>query len=155
MNLRELEALVVKMQERLDAMPDVRRLEALEEVVAASRTELGAVKEALTASGVELGAVKEAVTAVAGQLEAAGGLLEELRMKVEGRNKSAASKRNMTDDDAMRVLKGDLAAMGHKDAAERVGLTYAQVYSCRLGFTFKHVIHVLEKDGWRSPWAKG
>lgn len=109
----------------------------------------------LTQMGADFGAVNERVGAVAGQFEAAGALIEELRAKVEGRNKSAPTKRNMTDEDAMRVLKGDLAVMGHKDAAEKVGLTYAQVYSCRLGFTFKHVIHQLEKDGWRSPWAKG
>lgn len=82
-------------------------------------------------------------------------LVENLSAKVEGRNKSAAVKRNMTDADAIRVLQGDLIGLGHKETAEVIGLTYAQIYSCRLGFTFKHVIRDLEKSGWASPWAKG
>lgn len=82
-------------------------------------------------------------------------IVEDLRAKVEGRNKSAPVKRNMTDSDAEEVLRGDLAELGHKEAAEALGLTYAQVYSCRLGFTFKHVHRALEKSGWRSKWAKG
>ena len=82
-------------------------------------------------------------------------LLEELREKVEGRNKSAAVKRNMTDDDARRVLQGDLADKDHKEAAEVLGLTYAQVYSCRGSYTFKHVHRELEKAGWKSKWEKG
>lgn len=81
--------------------------------------------------------------------------VEELEGLVKGRNKSAAVKRNMTDPDAIRVLQGDLAGVGHKEAAEVIGLTYAQVYSCRLGFTFKHVHRDLERAGWTSKWAKG
>lgn len=74
--------------------------------------------------------------------------------KVEGRNKSAAVKRNMTDDDAMAVLTGDYRDLNHKDAAERVGLTYAQVYSARMEFTFKHVHKKLRDQRWHNPWAK-
>lgn len=60
--------------------------------------------------------------------------------------KSATSdSREMTDDDARRVLTGDLADKKHKDAATALGLTYGQVYSCRLEFTFKHV-HKEMKD---------
>jgi hypothetical protein len=81
--------------------------------------------------------------------------IDELRTKVEGRNKSAPVRRNMTDLDATRVLQGDLSSLGHKEAAEASGLTYAQVYSCRMGFTFKHVHRDLEKSGWRCKWAKG
>lgn len=80
--------------------------------------------------------------------------LEHLTAKVEGRNRSAAVKRNMTDADALRVLTGDLKEHNHKEAAEMAGLTYAQVYSCRGGFTFKHVIHELEKGGWKNTWEK-
>ena len=59
-----------------------------------------------------------------------------------------------------RVLNGRLPVREETsrrvfEAAEKIGLTYAQVYSCRLNFTFKHVISELEKSGWRSPWAKG
>lgn len=80
--------------------------------------------------------------------------VEDLLAKVDGRNKSAATKRNMTDADALRVLNGDLKELDHKAAAEAIGLTYAQVYSARGGFTFKHVIHDLEKAGWKNPWDK-
>ena len=78
--------------------------------------------------------------------------LEEVTAKVEGRNKSAPTKRNMTDADALNVLNGEMKALNHKEAALAIGLTYAQVYSCRGGFTFKHVIHELEKTGWKNPW---
>ena len=81
--------------------------------------------------------------------------LEDVAAKVEGRNKSAAVKRNMTDLDALEVLTGKYKDLGHKEAAEQIGLTYAQVYSCRLCFTFKHVHHKLEKDAWKNPWSKG
>src|SRR5574337_221569 len=95
------------------------------------------------------------IVALRAKLDVVCDLAEDLRIKVDGRNKSAPVKRNMTDADAEKVLKGDLAALGHKEAAESIGLTYAQVYSCRLGFTFKHVHKLLEKEGWKSPWAKG
>lgn len=114
-----------------------------------------AIAVLINSMGVESMAMNERMGAMLAGLEAHGASIDDLRAKVEGRNKSAPVKRNMTDEDALRVLKGDLVQLGHKEAAEKVGLTYAQVYSCRLGFTFKHVIKDLEKDGWRSPWAKG
>lgn len=80
--------------------------------------------------------------------------LDEVRGKVEGRNRSAAVKRNMTDADALEVLTGELKEVPHKDAAERIGLTYAQVYSARLEFTFKHVHKELRESGFVNPWAK-
>lgn len=50
------------------------------------------------------------------------------------------SDREMTDDDAKRIMAGgDMASESHKSAAEKLGLSYAQVYSCRKGFTFKHI----------------
>lgn len=50
------------------------------------------------------------------------------------------SDREMTDDDARRIMgTGDLANESHKSTAEKLGLSYAQVYSCRKGFTFKHI----------------
>lgn len=98
--------------------------------------------------------VGESSSHIAGQVEALMKQVEDLIAKVEGRNKSAPTKRNMTDGDAMRVLNGDLKDMDHKQAAEAAGLTYAQVYSARGGFTFKHVLSTLEKGGWKNPWEK-
>lgn len=80
--------------------------------------------------------------------------LELVTAKVEGRNKSAPVKRNMTDADALAVLTGEYKDMSHKEAAEKIGLTYAQVYSCRGEFTFKHVHKDLRDAKWINPWAK-
>lgn len=85
--------------------------------------------------------------------------IDKLETLVLARNASAATKRNMTDEDALTVLTGDLKGLSHKDAAEKIGLTYAQVYSCRLEFTFKHVHKNLRDNGvnnqpWKNPWAK-
>lgn len=105
--------------------------------------------------GEKLANLQDANEALNSEIKALCASVDVLREKVEGRNKSAAVKRNMTDADAMRVLRDDLCELGHKEAAEQLGLTYAQVYSCRLGFTFKHVIRDLEKAGWKNRWAKG
>lgn len=78
----------------------------------------------------------------------------ELEGLVRGRNRSAPVKRNMTDADAVRVLTGDVTALGHKEAGEAVGLTYAQVYSCRMEYTFKHVHKKLRDGGWKNPFTK-
>lgn len=92
--------------------------------------------------------------ALKGKVEALEAVVDELRTKVEGRNKSAAVKRNMTDADAKAVMTGEWKDLGHKAAGEKVGLTYAQVYSCRLEFTFKHVHKELRESGWKNPWVK-
>ena len=80
--------------------------------------------------------------------------LDSIAPKVEGRNKSAPVHRNMTDSDAIEVLKGQYLEMGHKEAATSIGLTYAQVYSCRMAYTFKHVHRALEKEGWKTSWHR-
>jgi hypothetical protein len=80
--------------------------------------------------------------------------IEILEEKVGARNKSAAVKRNMTDDDARRVLTGDQKDINHKEAGANIGLTYAQVYSCRMEFTFKHVHKELRDTGWKNPWKQ-
>lgn len=60
----------------------------------------------------------------------------------------------MTKDHAHRILNGDLKDKKHKDAAETLGLTYGQVYSCRLEFTFKDVHKELSNQGFKNPWKK-
>jgi len=80
--------------------------------------------------------------------------LTELEGLVMGRNRSAPVRRNMVDADAVRVLTGDLKDKDHKTAAEAAGLTYAQVYSCRLEYTFKHVHKDLKSNGWKNPFVK-
>jgi hypothetical protein len=55
------------------------------------------------------------------------------------RDRGPSSKREMTDEDARRVIAGDLKALSHGKAAEAAGLSYGQVYSARLQFTFKAI----------------
>lgn len=82
-----------------------------------------------------------------------------LRAEVEALKKSAQparneSQREMTDDDARRILTGDLADKKHKDAASALGLSYGQVYSCRLEFTFKHIHKEMKDAGKANPFVK-
>lgn len=57
------------------------------------------------------------------------------------------SDREMTDSDAKSIMgTGENAALSHKSAAEKLGLSYAQVYSCRKGFTFKHIHKLLSEE---------
>lgn len=88
------------------------------------------------------------------ELKALRAMLDDLGTKVNATNKSAPSKRNMTDADAISVLTGEYKELAHKEAAEKIGLTYAQVYSCRLEFTFKHVHKELRDGGWKNPYVK-
>jgi hypothetical protein len=55
------------------------------------------------------------------------------------RDRGPKSEKTMTDDDARRVIHGDLKDASHKVAAEELGLSYGQVYSARKGFTFKPI----------------
>jgi hypothetical protein len=65
--------------------------------------------------------------------------LEENAKKLADR-RGPKSDREMTDDDARSIMgEGENAKLSHKAAAEKLGLSYAQVYSCRKGFTFKHI----------------
>lgn len=65
------------------------------------------------------------------------------------------SQREMTDDDARRIMNGDLSNLKHKEAAEKLNLSYGQIYSCRLGFTFKHIHKELSAiAGYKNAWVK-
>ena len=65
------------------------------------------------------------------------------------------SQREMTDDDARRILNGDLKDTKHKDAGEKLNLSYGQIYSCRLGYTFKAVHKELSQiAGYKNAWMK-
>lgn len=55
------------------------------------------------------------------------------------RDRGPKSERTMTDDDARRVIMGDLKDVSHKAAAETLELSYGQIYSARKGFTFKPI----------------
>ena len=49
------------------------------------------------------------------------------------------SERRMNDDDARRVLYGDLKDISTKDCAKSLNLSLAQIYSVRGGYTFKNI----------------
>ena len=55
------------------------------------------------------------------------------------------SEREMTDDDARKIMIGEFKNLSHKDAAEKLNLSYAQIYSCRKCFTFKHIHREIAK----------
>lgn len=59
--------------------------------------------------------------------------------KSGGRNRGPESTREMTEEDARRIMLGDLKAESHKLAAEKLGLSYGQIYSARGGYTFKAI----------------
>ena len=68
--------------------------------------------------------------------------------------KNTASEREMTDDDARSVLFGELKDTKHKDAAQKLHLSYGQIYSCRLGYTFKTIHKEMADKKIASPWLK-
>lgn len=74
--------------------------------------------------------------------------------KLEQPKTTSSSGKEMTDDDARRILTGDLSTVKHKEAAEKLGLTYGQVYSCRGEFTFKHIHKEMRDSGKANPWKK-
>lgn len=65
------------------------------------------------------------------------GRIEELEATPNKRDRGPESKRDMTIDDARRLILGDLKDISHKAAATQLGLSYGQVYSARGGYTFK------------------
>lgn len=83
--------------------------------------------------------------------------INQLQVRVTALETAKVSKtevKEMTKEDAKRVLIGDLKDAKHKAAAEALGLTYGQIYSCRLEFTFKDVHKELRNDGFKNPWMK-
>lgn len=81
--------------------------------------------------------IKELEKIVAGlsqQVEQLAQTVEKLATK-----KGPASTREMTAEDAERIINGDLSQMSHKAAAQELGLSYGQIYSARGGYTFKGI----------------
>lgn len=95
---------------------------------------------------------------ITGKLEAMDHMLIELAARIAKLEESSKSTKkseiDMTDDHARQVLNGDLKDLRHGDAAQKLGLSYGQVYSCRLGYTFKAIHKELESKGYKNPWKK-
>lgn len=66
-------------------------------------------------------------------------VIEYLNNQAQPRDRGPKSDRTMTDDDARAVIFGEYKDLSHKDAAEKLNLSYGQVYSARKGFTFKPI----------------
>ena len=76
--------------------------------------------------------------------------VESLTARVEGlesqvsslsqpRDRGPKSTGEMTEEHAFRIKFGDMKDTKHKAAAEALGLSYGQIFSCRGGYTFKQV----------------
>lgn len=85
-----------------------------------------------------MNSIKEVVAHI-NTLEARIVDLEAKLANVKIRDRGPSSTRTMAEEDARRIMLGDLKDMSHKKAAEELGLSYGQVYSARNGFTFKTV----------------
>lgn len=59
--------------------------------------------------------------------------------KINEKRAGPKAEREMTDDDARRIIHGDLKDLSHTKAAETLKLSYGQIYSARKGFTFKKI----------------
>lgn len=57
----------------------------------------------------------------------------------EGNGRGPLSTRDMSEDDARRIMLGDLALKSNKECAQELGLSYGQIYSARNGYTFKGI----------------
>lgn len=77
-------------------------------------------------------------------------VIEALNNASAPRDRGPKSERTMTDDDARRVIFGDLKDVSHKAAAETLELSYGQIYSARKGFTFKPI----HKEAMKQDWGK-
>lgn len=163
MNVKELEALVKQQGERIEQLGTVINEQAkeilrfeetvnlargLSDIVAEVNDDINKLKKQM--------GIEEDIDPFYPEFLELSAKVEELTSMIEGRNKSAPTKRNMTDADAIRVMTGDLKDLSHKEAAEQANLTYAQVYSCRLEYTFKHVHKQLrdENKEFKNPWSK-
>lgn len=78
---------------------------------------------------INLNTALEMIAALTARIEA----LESVKAVVK------AEAKEMTENDARRVIFGDLKDVKHKDAAATLGLTYGQIYSARKEFTFKAI----------------
>ena len=65
--------------------------------------------------------------------------VEDLMQLTGGKQRGPKTERPMQEEDAFRIKFGDLKDLNHKEAAAELALSYGQIFSCRGGYTFKHV----------------
>jgi len=84
---------------------------------------------------------KDVLEKILSQLELMGNTLSNFDQRITEleEKRGPKSSREMTEGDARRLLTGDMSKIPHRIAAERLGLSYGQVYSCRGGYTFRKI----------------
>jgi hypothetical protein len=75
---------------------------------------------------------------------------ELVKLATTKRDRGPDSTRTMVEEDAKRIMLGDLKDISHTKAAEQLGLSYGQVYSARKGFTFKAIYQEMVKAARKS-----
>lgn len=65
--------------------------------------------------------------------------VDALQSVIDGKQPGPKTERPMTAQDAFDVKFGQYKGLNHKEAAQKCGLSYGQVFSCRGNYTFKHV----------------
>lgn len=65
--------------------------------------------------------------------------IEVLESANKPRDRGPKSEKEMTEAHAFAVKFGEDKGLKHKAAAEKHGLSYGQIFSCRGGYTFKQV----------------
>lgn len=78
--------------------------------------------------------------------------LSQLETKVSESKTSNKSQREMTDTDAYKILTGEHKELSHNKAAQILGLSYGQIYSCRLQYTFRHIHKKLATEKFVNKW---
>lgn len=71
---------------------------------------------------------------------------------LESKNQTSSTKREMTVADAEIIMIGEHREKSHKECEKLLGLSYGQVYSARLGHTFKPVTKAMAEQGLKSLW---
>lgn len=104
--------------------------------------EFEAIRDRLEANCADLRSTIESMQA---DMEKMAKELEEAKNVLYNGDRRPKSERAMTEDDARRVVLGDLAKESVKNAALKIGLSYGQVYSARNGYTFKEIYAELKK----------
>lgn len=96
------------------------------------------------------GELEQEVESLREMVKEVGMGLAVLRTEFDDLKKSVSfkprSQRAMTEEDARKVVLGDMASKPSKQAAVLMGLSYGQVYSARNGYTFKEVYDEKQKS---------
>lgn len=93
--------------------------------------------------------MKALIAAVAALTERVATLEKQVTAINAPRDRGPKSEKTMTEAHAFAVKHGEDKDLGHKKAAEKHGLSYGQVFSCRGGYTFKQV-----KADWKPKAAE-